>query len=528
MALVQNILLVISLFILMFLAIFILSRVNLPGAKALFVMILSIIVWTIGSSLETLSSTLPSLLFWRNFQQIGVFMTPLSTLYFSVEYTMNRHMRKFAHFAAVVGATSLLLIFTDSIHHIMRKSVQVQQSDMFGNVLVVHSTPIGSLLVAFNFSLAAIAVLVLLFFVRKVSPGLRRPLWLVILSIALTFVITLLKAAILEKIGIYLQMSVLYAPCVVLFCYTLIKSNFLGISPIARNKVFDVIDQGILVLDANGTVLDHNSQAAPLLKQICGAKDLKIGALIQDLLPVKQWNSRQENSENGRAEIEFKKALGEGTISVKQHLLGGHNNAPLGYVLILTDITAQKDYERQLKERAETDALTGVYNREGLKTAYARLQIELCEEDLPISVFMMDIDHFKNINDAFGHQTGDCVLKDLTKVMRTILHREDIIGRIGGDEFVAILPHIGREDAYFIAEKLRKRSERSSVFHGDQQVRYTVSIGVTDCDEPDKDFDGFLYGADLALYQAKFKNRNNTAIYPFTPELFTDVFELET
>jgi diguanylate cyclase (GGDEF)-like protein len=515
MELIQSILLVASLLLLGYIAIFTLFRTRIPGASELFLMVVATIVWTFGSLMELLVTAYDDLVFWRNIQQIGVFLTPLSTLLFSVAYTMNRPMRYFSYFAAVVEALAVILIFTDSSHHLMRVSVEFVHTAAYGNEIVVHSTPLGTLFVGFNFLLAPLSVLLLALFARKVAPNLRKQLRLIMASILFVFAASLLKSVLLERLGVYLQMSVLNAPSVALFCYALFRHEFLYLSPVARNKVFDVIDQGIVVTDKNGTIVDFNGKASQLFEALSPERTLKAGTAAGTLI------ARLNNIGPARPTIdfggEFQKASGDGYVSISQHVLEDKKSHPLGYVLVLTDITAQREYEQHLKKRAELDHLTGVYNREGLCRAFPVLYQKIRKDDAAFSLMMLDIDHFKGINDLYGHLGGDRVLEHLAQTARSVLHGEVILARLGGDEFLAVLPNTRCNEALQAAERLRRKIEKERILYEEHHILYTISIGVAGRPSSGRCLGDLVRSADIALYRAK-ADGGNTASLHFTEQ----------
>jgi diguanylate cyclase (GGDEF)-like protein len=183
-------------------------------------------------------------------------------------------------------------------------------------------------------------------------------------------------------------------------------------------------------------------------------------------------------------------------------------------VLIVTERALSSELEaanRTLSDLVNTDVLTGVLSRRAL---FERLDEEHTRSrrfGRHLSVLMVDIDHFKRVNDVHGHQTGDLVLKAVAGAFFATLRMNDLIGRYGGEEFVAILPESGAADAFAVAERLRAAIAELSVQTPDGLVSVTTSIGVAQL-EGDERVDSLLARADSALYAAKGAGRNRTVI----------------
>jgi len=190
--------------------------------------------------------------------------------------------------------------------------------------------------------------------------------------------------------------------------------------------------------------------------------------------------------------------------------------------------------DRLLTRMATHDELTGAPNRRALLDMADMLAARSRREARPLAVLMLDIDHFKLVNDNYGHAVGDAVLRDLTAVIRKELRAYDAFGRFGGEEFVAVLPDAGREDALGVAERIRAAVAASRPA-GAPGVRYTVSIGVAwespgaaaaaiapGVAETDRKggLDTLLSLADQAMYVAKGAGRNRVcaAAAPHAPE----------
>ncbi len=503
MELLLNILLISSSFLLIALAMRTGRKLNVTGMPALFAMIVFFLIWVVGNIIESNVTSFQWMLWGRNFQQIGVFITPLCTFYFSMSYTSSKKLKPFAYVITVIQIISVLLIFTDQFHHLMRVSVELQQDAVFGRALVVDSTTLGTVLVAFNFCIPLIALGILFMFVRSVSRSLKRQLWLIIISILSTFVVAVIQSTVLSDLNINIPIPVLNVPSVLLLSYAVLRRGFVEVTPTVISKVFEVIDQGIIVIDCNGSVVEFNKRAAELMRAVNRPELLRIGSPVSSVLYDANKTIEQEEFSPDAFPAELTNPQRTIRLSLAYHKLEHSGRRPIGYVFVLTDIT-------MLREMAEVDALTGVYNRDGIFNAFAFLQRTL-DDNPVISGMIIDVDRFKEINDTYGHIGGDCILKDFANIMQELLPVESIYGRLGGDEFVVLL--VGDiEDAFSVAEALREKVSGRSVMYLDQPIRYTVSIGVAQLHIGGIILTDLLHEADHALYQAKHQGRNKTSI----------------
>jgi two-component system cell cycle response regulator len=173
-----------------------------------------------------------------------------------------------------------------------------------------------------------------------------------------------------------------------------------------------------------------------------------------------------------------------------------------------------REIHRQSLELAATDALTGLHNRRYLDAHLAR-QIQRAKETRkPCSVLILDIDHFKRINDTFGHQAGDEVLKGLAESFKFNIRGIDLACRFGGEEFVIVMPETERADAEAVAERLREAiaSKLFSLGPGREEIPVTASIGIAILDPATDSPQTLLERADKALYEAKANGRNKVVV----------------
>ena len=185
-------------------------------------------------------------------------------------------------------------------------------------------------------------------------------------------------------------------------------------------------------------------------------------------------------------------------------------------MLVFRDVTERRKAEHELqratsdlRRAAHTDALTGLFNR--------RIFMERLEEEAErvsrhgsaLSVLLCDLDHFKKVNDTYGHDAGDSVLKGVAEVAEDVKRITDVVARTGGEEFALVLPETGHDGAKKLANRLRQAIEEMEVTTSTgQRIKITASIGVATVSKIGKNVDVFLRDADLALYRAKDTGRN--------------------
>jgi len=167
----------------------------------------------------------------------------------------------------------------------------------------------------------------------------------------------------------------------------------------------------------------------------------------------------------------------------------------------------------QLQRLAANDSLTGLFNR---RFGMARLQEEYgraVRSNAPIGICIFDLDHFKQVNDTYGHQAGDRVLIHIARIIRSVLREGDIALRYGGEEFMAVLPGASMTDAYQIAERIRRQVEESEFLHGPQRIKLTLSGGVASWPDFDASSpEALVKRADESLYASKEGGRNRITV----------------
>lgn len=174
-------------------------------------------------------------------------------------------------------------------------------------------------------------------------------------------------------------------------------------------------------------------------------------------------------------------------------------------------ITEMRQAERELKRLAEEDALTGIANRRHFNIEATRALERAHRHGEALAIVMIDLDHFKHINDHYGHNVGDEVLREMSQRMRDSFRKSDLPGRWGGEEFIALLPHTTLETAQQVAERLRAQLADKPVSTSSGDIQVTLSGGIAQRQDADT-LEGLVGRADAALYRAKNSGRNRVMI----------------
>lgn len=195
-------------------------------------------------------------------------------------------------------------------------------------------------------------------------------------------------------------------------------------------------------------------------------------------------------------------------IEIKASVIRDENGAPTGLVILLHDITERRQHEEELRRLAIHDSLTGLPNR---LLFFDRLNLALCHarrHGHRLAILMLDLDHYKKINDTYGHSIGDLLLREVGKRLQAAIRSSDTVARFGGDEFVLLLPEIHEStDAAQIAKRILETISSPFDING-LPLLITVSIGIAIFPEDGEDQETLITNADLALYAAKDQGRN--------------------
>ena len=173
---------------------------------------------------------------------------------------------------------------------------------------------------------------------------------------------------------------------------------------------------------------------------------------------------------------------------------------------LIKHLSASRD---KLEQQALTDPMTKLYNRRYLAEITQHMLGLMRRSQSKLAVIMLDIDKFKNVNDSYGHQVGDDVIIKLAETLQAFTRKSDVVCRLGGEEFLVLLPETGMDGAMLKAETLREEVEKLCLtLSGDIELRFTISSGVSEVLMDEENFELAMNRADSALYEAKESGRN--------------------
>ncbi|MEA4908539.1 MAG: histidine kinase N-terminal 7TM domain-containing protein [Anaerolineaceae bacterium] len=483
-----------------------------PAVQIFLVTLALQFIWTLGFLLEIASPGLEAKVFWSDLQFLGIAFLPLSLLALSLYFTHNdRYLVRWMIVLGMVPLLTNLVIWTNPWHHLFRGRPYIIFSGPFPILhnaygpwfYWVHSW-YGYALLAGSLWLLARSILV--------SQELyRRQVYTLLGSILFPTLVDFLYVAGISPIPQFNFTTIAFSISGIFIANAILRFRLFDILPVAKGVIFESIEEGVIICDTHNRLIDLN----PAVQRITGITPSgNIGQPVTRVFdPIPALVEQLKDTTPGEADVQIEQDSGWRYYHIHRTPIHSHHDRLMGQVFILHDITEQTRLYHEVQQLATFDPLTNTYNRRVFQELSKKEIQRLRRYPQDLSLILVDIDQFKRVNDAFGHQVGDQVLKAMAEICQALIRSMDILGRYGGEEFVILLPETSAESAREIAERLREKISQTPFGETREPIYITASFGVATfgTDNPGE-FEELFYHADLALYRAKNHGRNQVAV----------------
>ena len=509
-------------------------RRAIPGGATLVLLMLAVAEWCLVAGLEAAVVPLSLKILFSKLEYVGSGSVAVLFLLFASRYSGRNAWLSRPRIAALwlMPLASVTLTASNEWHGLVWTGFSPAPPGT--NALIYHHG------IGFFVIIAAIYIYLLiasaLLVITAVRPPIvqRRQTITLLIATAFPWISGILYAANVTPIsGLNLTPVSFVATGVVLAC-GIVPLRLFDLVPVARDSLIEGMSDGILVIDVQRRVVDVN----PAARRLLNLPSDVIGADVHRALSPWPQIASQCGSEQER---HLELVLSENPlryVDVRFAPLRKGTHAAAGCLIVVRDITKRyraetelqnanqrlqdqlhqiERLQEELREQSIRDTVTGLFNRRHLADTFPRILNRAIKDRTPVSVVMLDIDHFKQVNDRYGHRTGDALLTALGSLLAEQTRASDLACRYGGEEFVLIFPATPLDVARERAEELRRAFRALDVPPLDRDALPTLSAGVAVFPNHGSSQDEILHAADQALYLAKEAGRDCVRSAPDRP-----------
>ena len=501
-----------------------------PGSLALKGMLLGMFVWGISYALSWVFVPLNYKIFWLKFMFFGITTVPGLFLLFILRITRRDHWITFHNYVLLFLVPFINIVLVWFFPGFIFKSIELVPTN--GPAIVDIQRGIGFYAsTIYSYVIIFLSIYLLWDSYRHANSFFKRQYGLILIGSIIPFGLSLFTQTTSTKFNDLDMSAISFGFTGVIYAYSILRHRLIDLVPIARSYLIENMSDGVLVLDVQGRIVDIN----PAMKSFLDEEPASfLGRNVSDILTI--WNESTEHLMNGletRTEIRLPQKPSR-FLDLRVTPLHDEDQNLSGRLIIFRDITDRKEVEKdlryamdrmqtqlieigllqsQLREQAIRDALTNLFNRRYLEETLERELARAAREVYPLCIVMMDIDHFKNVNDTYGHEAGDLVLKTLAEMVTSQSRQGDFVCRFGGEEFVLVMPNITIEVAKERINSLHKSISSLYISFGRFNLNITMSMGISWYPKHGETKETLLRAADRALYAAKNAGRNQVAVY---------------
>ncbi|MEE9910588.1 MAG: diguanylate cyclase [Deltaproteobacteria bacterium] len=497
---------------------------RVPGSKSLMFQMIGEGFWTLCYALQLSNFIHPPSepYFWSKMMFLGVVMVPCGFLVWASRYTKRDGWINNRTMALLLIEPILfnVIVWTDHWHGLF--SGNFVQTGKLGIGFYLHTL--------YSYSLLFTGGIMLFINWLRMQPLYRKQALLVLMGLPISLAanaITILNLAPIKGTD-FSPLGFLAAGAI--FTYAQLRHRLFDLMPVARHTVVDGMRDGVMVLDNDNRIIDMNPAAQGMLN-----RDMKrsLGKPAASALPV--WQEVEAHiAEQPDVYFEFVTETGEKrNIDLTMTVMHDKRHQPGGKLIILRDVTHIKNIEGalretnknllqkieeiealqiKLKEQAIHDPLTGLYNRRFLEETLSRELAQADRSNEPMSLAIIDLDHFKVINDTYGHGAGDLFLIALGDLLENKIRSGDVACRFGGEEFIVVMPGAALEVAARRINEFRQLFGSHKIDIEGKSISVTFSAGVAGFPLHGADDKSIIAEADRALYAAKEAGRNRVIV----------------
>jgi len=511
-------------------------RPDKPGTHSMTMTLVGLGIWSFSYAMITVSPTLEAKHIWLKLENIGIITVPVLWFFFTMKFTrLDKWLtgKPVMLLFWIIPAISLFFIFSERWFHLYYTSTRVAMAS--GGPLLISRGPMYWVMLAQSYLLELIGVGVMVWRFVQSRLVYRKQMLYLIGAVTVPFIINIiyqLNPGLLPFFSVPVDLTPLFFNVTaILLVASIFGLSLFDLVPIARDTVMEHIPEMVFVVDAHDRVVDANLMAQKWLGK--SIADISGQDPVDVFRGWPQLLNRFFFTEFSREEIEIPGPTPY-TLEIVVTPIYNRLKTLEGRVIVARDITDRKALERKLmevnislqnqlneneilraklQEQAIRDPLTGAFNRRYFSEALDQESARSVRENAPFSILILDVDHFKQFNDTYGHKCGDIVLQALATFLNENTRQGDIVCRYGGEEFVILMTDVASEDAFKRAERFRKQFEETTVHYEGKELKCTFSAGIASYPTHGNDGEALLTHADQALYKSKASGRNCVSVY---------------